>query len=279
MRSFVRTLALPAAIVLIGGASCSDSTAPSNDIRDYITGVAAATGGSASFHSGDVPSDGSGPVVTVSGNSAMILGGSALRNLSSGSAFTHVVVAIAGVDGYWDLTVPSTTSQNVTLTLAQNLPQQSFTVQYAAGTGAGVGAFDTEPVTIIQVGTGDIQVSVSWNTATDVDLHLLEPGGEEIFYGNDQSAAGGSLDLDSNAGCSIDNKNNENITYPNVTPPHGTYTVRVDYWDSCNISGSTTYVVTVQVKGHATQTFNGTFTGTGDNGGSGSGTTITTFTY
>ena len=133
-------------------------------------------------------------------------------------------------------------------------------------------------MSVITVGTGEIQVSVSWDVESDVDLHLVEPNGEDIYYGNDLSASGGALDLDSNAGCSIDGKKNENITWPSRTPPRGTYIVRLDYWDSCGVA-KTNYVVTVRVKGRTPQTFSGAFTGLGDSGGSGSGIQITTFTY
>lgn len=264
---------------LVATASCKDSTSPANDVRKFITAVETLNGSSsASFQAGTVPTDAAGPVVTVSGSSAMILGGGALRTVTSATAFTHVIVAVDGVDGYWDLTVPSGTTADVILTLAQALPSDNFTVQYAAGTNAAIGTFDSEAVSIVTVGTGDVQVSVSWDAESDVDLHLVEPGAEEIYYGNPTAASGGTLDLDSNAGCSIDHVRNENITYPNVTPPHGTYTVRVDYWDSCSVA-QTKYVVTVHVKGQATRTFSGTFTGAGDHGGAGDGVTITTFTY
>ena len=90
-----------------------------------------------------------------------------------------------------------------------------------------------------------MQVSVSWNSNADVDLYVVEPaGGEEIYYGDQQSAAGGSLDLDSNAACSGDNVRNENITYPN-SALRGTYTVRVNLWADCG-AASTDYVVTIR---------------------------------
>jgi uncharacterized protein YfaP (DUF2135 family) len=132
---------------------------------------------------------------------------------------------------------------------------------------------------VTQVGSGDVQVSVSWDVNSDVDLHLVEPGasGEEIYYGNVTSATGGVLNLDSNANCVIDGVRNENISYPTTTPPAGQYTVRVDYYKECGQT-QTNYVVTVQVKGQSPRVFTGTFTGAGDLGGAGSGTLITTFT-
>ncbi len=108
-----------------------------------------------------------------------------------------------------------------------------------------------------------------------MDLHVVDPRGEEIFYGNPSSASRGVLDLDSNAACAIDGVRNENITWATGTAPSGTYTVRLDYWSSCGVP-STDYVVRV-TNGSSSQVFQGTFTGSGDQGGLGSGRLITTF--
>ena len=128
------------------------------------------------------------------------------------------------------------------------------------------------------VGSGDVQVSLSWDTPTDVDLHLVEPaGGEEIFWGNPSSLTGGMLDLDSNAGCSIDGVNNENITWATGSPLSGEHIVRVDFWSDCG-GMPANYLVTTKVCG-AVRTFPGSFAaGTADGGGSGSGREITRFT-
>lgn len=261
-------------------AGCGGGTEPTvTDLNSYITGVATANGAvTAAFRSGSPP-QGSGPAANATGNSSLIVGGSSIRSLTSSTPFNRVIIAVEGVAGYWELTLGgNVTAQDIILSVAQTLPANSFTVQYAAGTSAGIGSFDTEAVSVITVGTGEIQVSVSWDAESDVDLHLVQPNGEDIYYGNDVSASGGTLDLDSNAGCSIDGKKNENITWPTGTPPRGNYIVRLDYWDSCGVA-KTNYVVTVRVKGRSPQTFTGTFTGLGDNGGSGSGIQITTFTY
>ncbi|MEX2178307.1 MAG: hypothetical protein WD801_06325 [Gemmatimonadaceae bacterium] len=264
----------------LGAASCTDSTGPTeDDIRNVIAALATSGGTSASFHAGAPPAGGSGPSVNVTGSSSMITGGSSMRNLASSQSFSRIIVAIEGLDGYWEVTLPSSvTSQDIILTLGQDITDGSFTVQYAGGTSGGVGSFDSESVNVVSVGTGDVQVSVSWNSNADVDLHVVEPNGEEIYYGNASSASGGSLDLDSNASCSGDNVRNENVTWPTASPPRGTYTVRVDYWSACSVS-STSYVVTVRVAGSAPTTFQGTFTGSGNGGGEGDGTLVTTFTY
>jgi hypothetical protein len=72
-----------------------------------------------------------------------------------------------------------------------------------------------------------IQVTIRWKGDVDVDLHVVEPVGGtattsptstcEIYYGNLDGCAG-VLDLDSNAGCSIDRINVENVIYPVAMP-------------------------------------------------------------
>jgi hypothetical protein len=81
------------------------------------------------------------------------------------------------------------------------------------------------------VGTGDVGVTLSWATEDDLDLHVTDPSGEEIYYGHRTSASGGVLDVDSNAGCANPQSLPvENIFWGTGAAPQGTYTVRVDYW-------------------------------------------------
>ena len=47
------------------------------------------------------------------------------------------------------------------------------------------------------VGNPDLIVTMMWNTdRTDVDLHILEPSGEECFYKNPNTRAGGRITAD-----------------------------------------------------------------------------------
>ena len=140
---------------------------------------------------------------------------------------------------------------------------------------------------VLNGGNGPVQVTVRWDTDTDVDLHLDEPmpdGGVcAIYYGDTGGASSncgavGSLDLDSNAGCSIDNVDIENIIYPPGAPaPSGTYVVRVDYYDSCAVSTSIPFEIEVRANGQ-TNGWCDVFTPSdSDNGSAGSGRVITTF--
>ncbi|NBC17402.1 MAG: hypothetical protein GVY18_08835 [Bacteroidetes bacterium] len=124
--------------------------------------------------------------------------------------------------------------------------------------------------------SGQLQVSLNWDQPVDLDLHVETPNGEDIFYGNETGQNGGTLDLDSNAACGIDNINNENITWGDATPASGDYTVRVDLWSSCNVDTDIAYVVTINVCG-AVQTYDGTFDPSdADRGGAFDGRVITT---
>jgi len=62
---------------------------------------------------------------------------------------------------------------------------------------------------------GDFRASLSWYNYDDLDLHLIEPDKNEIFFGRKTTArTGGQLDVDMNAGSGTSRSAVENITYP-----------------------------------------------------------------
>jgi hypothetical protein len=185
--------------------------------------------------------------------------------------------APGGVEGYYEVRLPSPqTSATVLLTFPQEIPLDQFDLQFAGITSSGsVGPYVALTANVTSVGTGDVQVTLSWDADSDTDLHVVGPGGDEIYYGRRQSPSGGELDLDSNAGCTIDGIRNENITWPVGRAPRGQYTVRVDYWSACSVT-RTNYTVRIN-NGGSVQIVTGFFTGSGDAGGAGSGRTVATF--
>jgi len=286
MPSAFRLTALAAALTAAAGCGGdSDSSGPSDEteVASFLSQVATSDlQTTATLREGERPgAQGTGSTLTVANTAAAILGGSSQVALQASGAFTKVIVGVEGETGYYELTLPAAvTSTSVVITLPQELPQSTFNVVYGVADAAGaVAAYESAPVSVQTVGTGDVQVSISWDAESDVDLHVVEPtNDEDIFYGNPASQSGGQLDLDSNAGCSIDGVKNENVTFPTGQAPRGEYIVRVDYWSSCGVP-QTKYVVTVRVAGRAPQTFTGTLTGDGDEGAEGSGTEVARFTY
>ena len=93
------------------------------------------------------------------------------------------------------------------------------------------------------VGIGDLQVTLNWNSNADLDLHIIEPGGEEIYYHHTTSASGGQLDRDNLCGSSFILGRPENIYWTN--PPHGDYEVKVKYYQDCNSSGPVNFTVRI----------------------------------
>lgn len=191
---------------------------------------------------------------------SFISGGSTQIPVVSDTPFTTIFITTAD-DGYFRIDLPAetlTADVIATYSLIQlDGEQASIGVNVSSATGD-VSASQSLDVTSVVVGTGELQVSVSWDTASDVDLYLVEPDGTTIYYGDDISASGGTLDLDSNLACFIDGINNENITYENSTPPTGEYTVMLDYFLNCDVPGPTKYVVTVR-SAAGTETFRGIF--------------------
>jgi hypothetical protein len=229
-------------------------------ISDLITGVATVDGTvTATLVAGSRPADGSGPTITVQGVPTAINGGSLRASVTSPTPFSRVIVSLTYFDGYYQLDLPApVTSVDIVLNMSPNAPQAAMGFVYGAGAQGGpMGPSLTQNINLLRVGSGDVQVSVAWDAPTDVDLHVTDPSGEEIFFAHKTSASGGTLDLDSNPACSIDNINNENVVWPTGSAPSGTYSVDLVYWSACSQPQSN-YTVTVVVAGQQPQVFSGT---------------------
>lgn len=99
-----------------------------------------------------------------------------------------------------------------------------------------------------ELGTGDVQITLRWESDADLDLHVVEPNGEEIsFTDPGPTTTGGQLDVDSNVGCQNDGSV-ENVFWAEGDMPLGEYTVRVHGFsvDGC---GGGDYTLTASVQG------------------------------
>lgn len=216
----------------------------------------------------DMPNSNMDEIPTTYMNGNVIPGGSSYVTVTTANPASKILVAMDGEDGYYEV-VPrySTNNQynvvimvNQTIVLPEDEDSFVILVAYIDENGNVSGTWSSE-VHLLAVGTGALQVSLSFDQDKDVDLHLFEPNGEHIYYGNSMSENGGELDLDSNAGCGIDGINNENITYDEdayVEP--GQYTVYVDMWSNCSPQEyPTNWVLSVFYGGALLGTRTGTF--------------------
>jgi len=70
----------------------------------------------------------------------------------------------------------------------------------------------------------DLRIIVDWNKdETDIDLHLVEPGGEECFYSNKQTKNGGRLSEDFTQGYGPEEYQIKNVK-------KGSYSIQVNYF-------------------------------------------------
>ena len=82
----------------------------------------------------------------------------------------------------------------------------------------------------------------------DLDLHLIEPSLNEIYWDSIKSPTGGLLDVDSNPICYMDYINSENITYSgNAVVEKGKYTIKIALFSACEVTQLTHYVVTAKI--------------------------------
>ena len=212
----------------------------------------------------EMPSASSDVNIEVTMNKKVIPGGSSIVSVDSPVTVQKVYVGVENEYGYYEW-VPSSTNCDFVILITQDIvlgeDDEDFVVLVAILDSNGkVSEVIEKTVELIEVGTGQLQISLSFDTSKDVDLHVIEPNGEHIYFGNSLSENGGELDLDSNAGCSLDNVNNENITYGEESfVEAGTYTVYVDLWENCDPETATNYVVSAYYGGALLKTITGTF--------------------
>lgn len=87
----------------------------------------------------------------------------------------------------------------------------------------------------------DVRIVMSWDAdATDIDLHVVEPGGEEAYYGHNRTARGGIVSRDVTDGYGPEE-------YLVRAAPQGSYAIKAKYYGSRQqtLVGAATVTATV----------------------------------
>ncbi|HSQ37302.1 MAG TPA: DUF6777 domain-containing protein, partial [Acidimicrobiia bacterium] len=100
----------------------------------------------------------------------------------------------------------------------------------------------------VVVGTGDVQVTLLWAHDSDMDLHVIDPDGFEIYFSADVSPSGGELDVDDIPADGDLSTHVENIFWPPDGAPPGTYSAFVRNY-SMGPAASGSYTLEVRVGG------------------------------
>ncbi|UZK02910.1 YfaP family protein [Venatoribacter cucullus] len=154
----------------------------------------------------------------------------------------------ASLEGLVLRIIPLFVNENIT-----DIATRTF-AELQAADGFAISLVQELALAVEAVATSPVQISLTWDTQTDVDLYVLEPDSDSdqnvIYYLNPISATSlGWLDTDNTTAYGP-----ENITYGYEVPP-GTYHVGVNYYSG---APETKYSITVAI-GSDVQTFTGTF--------------------
>jgi hypothetical protein len=95
---------------------------------------------------------------------------------------------------------------------------------------------------------GNIQITLAWNTGSDIDLIVADPKGEAVFYNqnNRNTSTGGHMDHDGRGDCrpEQDNPRIENA-YWEASRPTGIYKVELNYFGPCGDNAETEATVSI----------------------------------
>jgi len=102
-------------------------------------------------------------------------------------------------------------------------------------------------------GTGDVRFTLVWNAHVDLDLHVLDPCGVEIYFNAPSNSCNGNLgelDVDNISGGP---ESTENIFWGDGAAPTGSYQYWVVCYSGCN-SEPASFTLSRTVDGHRTST-------------------------
>ncbi len=112
--------------------------------------------------------------------------------------------------------------------------------------------------TTVELGTGDVQATLRWTGDADLDLHVIDPEGFEIFFQNARSPSGGTLDVDMVPEiCGSSPSNVENVFWPEGGSVPGLYQAFVYHYDS-SCASTSSYELELKIDGVVVASDSGT---------------------
>jgi len=261
---------LVAGVLVAGcGASASPESGVTADLR--VSGAQFVSGPLAP----DTAAKGTARISGVGLNNLMIYPGEQNFPLTGVVTGVTALVGLENDSGYWIVPAPIadlTTSGGFVFTtqltfspLLQTGSQTLILRGVAADGTVGPAQLYVLTATAPAAPAGALVISLSWDTESDLDLHVVMPNVAdpttpiEIWNKHEVGlpppmlgapppdpaaiAAAPYLDFDSNAGCAIDGRRQENVIFPTGTiPPDGQYLVRVDAASLCGQSSAQWFV-------------------------------------
>lgn len=243
---------------------------------ESVENVFLTDGTSCTLEIGTAPNcEGLNPITNFIMNSSALSGGTLQVSYSTTMENHYVIVALEGLSNYLRV-VPVADGDgyyHFILVLNQEMTNMviNLVIIIVSNTNDNPINASNQNVNVAEAGNGMLQISLSFNNEKDVDLHVVEPQGDHIYFSNRRSTNGGYLDIDSNAGCSIDGINNENVFYSeDARIEIGEYKVYPLMYRNCDPTIATDYTISIFFNGRLLYTpTHGTFpVGYGDEGSS-----------
>lgn len=206
----------------------------------------------ATYVAGELQGGDGGPdVVSTYARNSWITPGSTGILLSGtlGPGATAVLLGMVGDQGYWilpasppDTQTPDQPMFTAWLGFAASVSGAQVEIRTAAvdlSGRAGAAASTSFSVVPRAPPAGALVVELGWDTEADLDLHVVDPLGNELWSGDlttpvsdpTTGSSPGIFGFDSNAGCVIDGLSAETASW--MSPPAGTYVVKVDDYALC----------------------------------------------
>jgi len=246
---------------------------PDTILENVVAAVAVEAGTGALVYE-TVPDPSGGPAISLSGSGTIVTGGSFFLDVvpEAGAPIDTLLVSVEKeAAGYYEIELPGSASSyrlvgavpyDLDQTRADSSVGLCVTAVHAIDR---VGETECHRVYIATTSTEDVQVTLSWDADSDLDLQVVDPDGREL----ERSTVRGEQHTvaDSNQGCDLtgatpDGIRNEQVAWTAGSVPAGVYTVNVNYQASCGVA-ETNYTLSVNNAG-AISTFSGTLTGAGN---------------
>ena len=272
MKKYLYSSFLFAAACMLTFAACSSSDDDDNNggtpQENYQTNLFNVS--DAVFQNAAMPASTSSDVITgIEINDQALTSGSNFITVTSSEEYDRFYIGVEGETGYYELVPVNLTNAStrasafysymIFLNYGVNYNRNITMLVKARKTNGQITQAYRKAIRYVQTGiSGDLTVNLTFSNEKDVDLRLITPSGDEIYYGNrtrsiydevGDSTIRYGLDHDSNAGCLIDGLKNENIVIPDIAVEAGVYEVRVDMYSNCDRSLATSWQLVVRYKG------------------------------
>jgi hypothetical protein len=253
--------------LLLAPLGCGEGVSPLSGVTAYMR----ATGTGVQFEEGELTiedRDAEPTVETIRSGNTEVFPGAQGRSAGGTVSTTSsaVMIGLSGDSGHWLLPVgvreaesPYNFTFTSSLSFSPDLPLGKRQLIFRAIDAAGrVGPAQTLSLQVADQVTGphNLMIQLIWDSIADLDLHVRIPNPnakpeDEVRtydvwarapralpprsgmpYTQAELDAGGRLQYDSNAQCTIDAQNHEELIFPGALPA-GPYEIRVDTFNLC----------------------------------------------